>query len=80
MGQSFEFLPLQERIQQYREMADATFLKAKKTEDSDVRAQYMTMATNWHALARQLEAGHPDPECSSMALQGEDTEADPHRA
>jgi hypothetical protein len=80
MGQSFELLPVQERIQQYREMADATFLKAKRTEDPVVRAQYMTMATNWHALAQQLEAGHPDPELSSIASQGGGTGREPRQA
>jgi hypothetical protein len=62
MGQSFELLPLEERIQQYREMADATFLKAKKTEDPHLRAEYFHMATAWHALAQELETGTPDPE------------------
>ena len=80
MGQSFELLSVEERIQQYREMADATFLKAKRTEDPAVRAQYMTMATNWHALAQQLEAGQLDPELSPIASQGEDTGGEPQQA
>lgn len=62
VGQSFELLPLDERIQQYREMADATFLKAQKVEDPLTRTRYLNMATSWHALAQQLEAGNADPE------------------
>jgi hypothetical protein len=62
VGQSFELLPLAERVQQYREMADATFLKAQKVEDPAVRSQYLNMATSWHSLAQELEAGITDPE------------------
>jgi len=62
VGNSFELLPLAERVQQYREMADATFLKVQKTEDLLVRTRYLDLATQWHALAQQLEAGMADPE------------------
>jgi hypothetical protein len=43
-------------------MADATFLKAKRTDDPAIRTRYLDLATQWHALAQELEAGHPDPE------------------
>jgi hypothetical protein len=76
----FELLLVEERIQQYREMADATLLKAKRTEDPIIRAQFVNMATNWHALALQLEAGHPDSEMSPMALQGADIQGESHQA
>jgi hypothetical protein len=62
VGQSFELLPVEERIQQYREFADATFLKAQKVQDPEVRAHYLNLATLWHALAQELEAGNLDPE------------------
>jgi len=62
LGHSFELLSLEERVQQYREMADATFLKAQKVEDPVVRTQYLDLASRWHALAQELEAGHPDAE------------------
>lgn len=62
MGHSFELLPIEERIQQYREMADATFLKAQKIEDPSLRVQYLDLATRWHALAQELEAGNLDVE------------------
>ena len=81
MGQSFELLPIEERIQQYREMADATFLKAKRTEDPIIRAQFMSMASNWHALAQQLETGNLDPELSPMVPEASpDAEADAKQA
>ena len=67
MGQSFGLLPIEERIQQYREMADATFLKAQKLEDPALRKEYLKMAASWHSLAQQLEAGNPDPEVSPNA-------------
>lgn len=62
VGNSFELLPLAERVQQYREMADATLIKAQTIEDPEMRKQYLNMAAGWHALAQQLEAGNPDPE------------------
>ena len=62
MGQSFEMLPVEERAQQYREMADATFLKAQKVKDAHLREQYLSMASSWHALAQELEKGNPDLE------------------
>ncbi len=62
VGQSFQLLPVEERVQQYREMADASLLKAQKIEDPQLRSLYVNMATAWHALAQQLEAGNPDPE------------------
>jgi hypothetical protein len=79
VGQSFELLPLKERVQQYREMADATFLKAKQTQDPALSEQYMNMAINWHALAQQLEAGSPDPEVSPIPSSG-DTDIEPPQA
>ena len=62
LGQSFELLPIKERIQQYRDMADATFLKAQRIEDPRARKDYLDMASSWHALAQQLELGNSDPE------------------
>jgi hypothetical protein len=64
VGLSFELLPVAERAQQYREMADATFLKAHKLEDPMLRTRYLDLAANWHALAQQLEAG-VDPEAAT---------------
>ena len=69
MGHSFELLPAQERVQQYREMADATFLKAQKVEDPLLRDQYLNMAANWHALAQELEKGKADPEIVPPILE-----------
>lgn len=62
VANSFGLLPLEERIQQYREMADATLLKAQSVQDSSIKARYLNLAAQWHALAQQLESGHPDPE------------------
>jgi hypothetical protein len=79
MGRSFELLPIEERAQQYREMADATFLKAKKADDPEVRARYLELATNWHALAQQLEAGNPDPELSpTVETMDRESRVDPN--
>ena len=77
MGQFFELLPLEERIQQYREMADATFIKANRTDNPILRDEYMTMAINWHTLAQQLEAGIPDPELSPTVVRAKYKDSEP---
>ena len=56
MGQLFDALRPPERAQRYREMADAAFLKAKYVRDNDLRAEYLRLATGWHAMALELEA------------------------
>jgi hypothetical protein len=80
MGQSFELLPVAERVQQYREMADATLLKATKLEDSELREQYLKLATNWHALAQALESGNLDPEVVPEAQAVSNPQPDPNEA
>jgi ABC-type phosphate transport system auxiliary subunit len=72
MGQSFELLSVEERAQQYREMADATFLKAQKLEDPALKTQYLNMASSWHALAQELETGNADPETAPPEKAGPD--------
>ncbi len=76
MGQSFELLPIDERAQQYREMADATFLKAQRVDDPRLKTQYLNMATSWHALAQELEAGNCDPESVPIAPPVKDRRPD----
>jgi hypothetical protein len=79
MGHSFELLPIEERIQQYREMADAIFLKAQRADNPEVQARYLDLATNWHTLARQLEAGNPDPEVSPIVqITNPESQLDPN--
>jgi len=80
MGQSFEMLPVEERAQQYREMADATFLKATKTEDPALREQYLTMSANWHNLAMALEMGNVDPELAPNLQSAPDHGISPGKA
>jgi hypothetical protein len=76
VANSFALLPLDERIQQYREMADATFLKAQKVDDPAIRTRYLDLATQWHALAQQLESGIHDPEMVSEMMQPEQGQSD----
>lgn len=71
VGNSFELLPLAQRVQQYREMADATLLKAQTVQELEMRKQYLNMAAGWHALAQQLEAGIPDPEAMPDSMPRE---------
>lgn len=46
----------EERARRYREMADAAFLKAQHLKNPDRRAEYLSLATAWHALARKIES------------------------
>jgi len=80
MGQSFEMLPVAERAQQYRDMADATFLKAQKLDDPVLRAQYLDMAANWHRLATALETGKGDPEIEPSIATVPDESVSPGKA
>ena len=56
VGWSFTSLPPQERCKRYREMADAAFLKAQYVKDREQRAEYLSMAAGWHAMALEMEA------------------------
>ena len=55
MGQSFESLPARLRAQRYREMADAAFLKAQHIQDAQMRAEYLSLASGWLAMAQDIE-------------------------
>ena len=37
-------------------MADAAFLKAQHLKNSQQYAEYLTLATAWHALAQEMES------------------------
>jgi hypothetical protein len=36
-------------------MADSAFLKAKHVDNPQARAEYLTLAAGWHALAQEME-------------------------
>ena len=54
MGRSFKALSPEERVQRYREMADAAFLKAQHLKSPEQRAEYLNLAAAWHGLARDM--------------------------
>lgn len=56
LGRSLKSMSPEERARRYREMADAAFLKAQHLKDPDRRAEYLSLATAWHALARKMES------------------------
>lgn len=45
----------QERCRRYREMADAAYLKARYVKSPEQRAEYLSMAAGWHAMALEME-------------------------
>ena len=56
LARSFKSSSPEERVQRYREMADAAFLKAQRLKTPEQRAEYLNLAAAWHALARDMEA------------------------
>ena len=55
LGRSLISLPASERAKRYREFAAAAVHKATKTTDHAARAEYLSMASSWHAMAVELE-------------------------
>ncbi len=49
-------MPPQDRARRYREMADAAFLKAQHLKTPQHRAEYLSLAVAWHALAQEMES------------------------
>ena len=56
MGRSSKSISPEERARRYREMADAAFLKAQRLKTPRERAEYLNLATAWHALAQEMES------------------------
>ena len=42
-------------------MADAAFLKAQRVENPEIRAEFLKLATGWHAMAQEIEKGLERP-------------------
>ena len=60
-GRPFQSASRQERAQRYRDMADAAFLKAQRVENPEIRAEFLNLATGWHAMALEIEKGLERP-------------------
>jgi hypothetical protein len=56
VGYSLELLPAWERARRYRELAAEVIELADYTRSPEMRESYLDLATNWCALAEQLEA------------------------
>ena len=56
MGRSLKPISPEERARRYREMADAAFLKAQHLKTPQGRAEYLSLAMAWHALAQEMES------------------------
>jgi hypothetical protein len=48
-------LPLEQRADHYRRLANETMNKAKEVQDPEKRAGFLTMASGWHAMAIEIE-------------------------
>jgi hypothetical protein len=55
VDESFQALPVEDRIRRCRQFAEEAFLRAGKATNRDLRAGFLTMATGWHSLASELE-------------------------
>ena len=48
-------ISLEERLPHYRQMAADALQQAANTENFNIRAGYLSMASGWHALAGEIE-------------------------
>lgn len=48
-------LPVKERLVRYRQLARDTLIQAFAATDPQARADFLSMASSWHALAAELE-------------------------
>ncbi|HEV7602574.1 MAG TPA: hypothetical protein VGO49_20250, partial [Bradyrhizobium sp.] len=55
MGQSPEFMSLEQRAGHYRALANDAFHRAANSESGEARAGYLSMASGWHTLATEME-------------------------
>jgi len=55
MGQLLASLPPEQRAERYRQFAAHAVTKAQETTDPERRADYLTMASGWHAMAVEAE-------------------------
>jgi hypothetical protein len=55
LGQSFDMLPLPQRLERYRHFAQHALKLAKDARDENMRAEFLSIASAWHALASEAE-------------------------
>jgi hypothetical protein len=55
MGQSFDLLPVPERVRRYRQMSAAAVELADNAPSLERRADYLRLASAWQHLAQELE-------------------------
>lgn len=55
MDQLVYSLPRPERVQRYRELAEEALNKACATNDLELRAEFLAMASDWQVLADGIE-------------------------
>ena len=48
-------LPLEQRAERYRQLAAQAVTKAQEETDPDRRAEFLTKASGWHAMAVEAE-------------------------
>ena len=70
VGQLLASLPIEQRAERYRQFAAHAVIRAQETTDPDQRAEYLTMASGWHAMAVEAER------YLGLAIPGEDVSPD----
>jgi hypothetical protein len=55
MGQSIESLPLRQRREAYRHLAEEALRRASEAKEEDARAEFFAMTARWHLLAAEIE-------------------------
>ena len=59
MGQLLASLPPEQRAERYRQFANDAMKKAQDSKDPDRRAEFLTLASGWHAMAVEAERAVP---------------------
>jgi len=70
MGQLLASLPPEQRAGRYREFGAIAVLQSHETTDPVLQAEYLTMASGWHAVALEAER------LVDGAITGEDVSPD----
>jgi hypothetical protein len=57
-------LPPGQRVERYRQLANEAFRRAYEARNKSIRAEFLALAANWHAMAEELDsvpsASEPD--------------------
>ena len=72
MGQLLTSLPLEQRVERYRQYAAEALIRSKAATDPAQQAEYLTMAAGWQAMASETERSLAAPLPGEIVSQDRD--------